>query len=254
VVVLAVVTMTVGNFAALWQQNIKRLMAYSSIAHAGYLLIGLAAALGTQIGSRHGGDAVAAMLFYVVAYAAASLGTFAGLAYLSDDDESFLNVEDLAGIGRGYPVIALCVAICMFSLAGIPPLAGFWGKFALFKSALDVGFVGPEMPQAWFISLCVIGALNAAVAAAYYLRVVATMYFRSSVDHSMMPVMGNPGAGAALIASVVVLVGVGLFTGRPMESAERAAESSWYAVESDSGAEPAVLIPSASKRRHRELH
>jgi NADH-quinone oxidoreductase subunit N len=253
VIVLAVITMTLGNFAALWQQNTKRLMAYSSIAHAGYLLIGLAAALGTGIGSRYGVDAVAAMVFYVIAYAAASLGTFAAFAYLSDDDESFSNVEDLAGIGRGYPVIALCLAICMFSLAGIPPLAGFWGKFALFKSALDVGFLGPEVPRVWFITLCVIGALNAAAAAAYYLRIVATMYFRSSVDHSVMPVMGNLGAGAALIASVIVVVGVGLFTGRPMASAERAAESMWYASASEE-VETSAAISSTSKRRSHELH
>jgi NADH-quinone oxidoreductase subunit N len=254
VIILAVVTMTVGNFAALWQQNIKRLMAYSSIAHAGYLLIGLAAAMGTGIGSRQGEDAVAAMVFYVVAYAAATLGTFAGIAYLSDDDESFSNVADLAGIGQGYPVIALGLAICMFSLAGIPPLAGFWGKFALFKSALDVGFLGPEMPRVWFITLCVIGALNAAAAAAYYLRIVATMYFRSSVDHSVMPVMGNLGAGAALVASVIVVVGVGLFTGWPMASAERAAQSVWYASESASDADSPSPISSVSKRRNHGLH
>ena len=138
-ILLSVITMTLGNVAALWQRNVRRLLAYSSIAHAGYLLLGLAAAMGGSMGSGLSSDAAAAVVFYVLVYSAASLGAFASLGYLSNDDRSYSMVEELSGIGRSYPVIGGCLAVCMFSLSGIPPLAGFWGKFALFKSALDVG-------------------------------------------------------------------------------------------------------------------
>ena len=244
-VVLSVATMTLGNAAALWQQNVRRLLAYSSIAHAGYLLLGVAAAMGSEMGVGRGTDAAAAVVFYVLVYAAASLGAFASLAYLSNDDQTFRTVEELSGIGRSYPVIGGCLAICMFSLSGIPPLAGFWGKFALFKSALDVGLDGGGTPNPWFLALCVLGVLNAAVAAAYYLRVVATVYFATpSEQHSVMPVMGNPGAGATALASVLVVVGVGLFTGGWMTTAQRAAESAWFRPVAD---RPAASVTSTTR-------
>jgi NADH-quinone oxidoreductase subunit N len=228
-ILLSVITMTLGNVTALWQRNVRRLLAYSSIAHAGYLLLGLAAAMGGRVGSGLSSDAAAAVVFYVLVYSAASLGAFASLGYLSNDDRSFSTVEELSGLGRSYPVIGGCLAVCMFSLSGIPPLAGFWGKFALFKSALDAGLNGGGTPNYWFLALCLLGVLNAAVAAAYYLRVVATLYFAApSEEHSVMPVMGNPGAGVAALASVVVVIGVGLFTNDWMSQAQRAARSAWF--------------------------
>ena len=224
VIVLAVVTMTLGNVAALWQNNLRRLMGYSSIAHAGYLLIGLAAAFGSQIDSGTTQDAVTTMVFYVVVYSAATIGTFSAIAYLSDDDVTFSEIPQLSGLGRSHPVIGGCLAICMFSLSGIPPLAGFWGKLTLFKSALDVGLANEGTMQIWFLSLAVMGALNAAIAAAYYLRVIGMIYFHDS-ERAQTPVMGNPGAGLVALLSVWVVIGVGLFTSGAMVRAETAAQS-----------------------------
>ncbi len=116
ILVLSVLTMTLGNVAALWQLNFRRLLAYSSIAHAGYLLIGLTAAVGTGAGNDFGQTAVAAMLFYVFAYAVATVAAFAAVAYLSDDDESFSQLSQLAGVGRRYPMMGGVIAVAMFSL------------------------------------------------------------------------------------------------------------------------------------------
>ena len=227
IIVLSMLTMTVGNVGALWQSNLRRLMAYSSIAHAGYLMIGLAAAVGALPGVEAGRDAVAAMVFYVVAYSVATIGTFACIGYLSDDDLRFSRIEELRGVGRQHPMIGGLIAICMFSLAGIPPLAGFWGKFALFRSALDVGLEG-GVTNLWFIVLCVVGVLNAAVAAAYYLRVVSNLYF-VPVDATdrITPVIGNAGAGLAAFLSGVIVVWVGLFAGDGLSKAQVGASSAW---------------------------
>ncbi len=246
-ILLSVITMTLGNVAALWQRNVRRLLAYSSIAHAGYLLLGLAAAMGGPMGSSLSSDATAAVVFYVLVYSAASLGAFASLGYLSNDDRSYSTMDELSGIGRSYPVIGGCLAVCMFSLSGIPPLAGFWGKFALFKSALDAGLNGGGTPNYWFLALCLLGVLNAAVAAAYYLRVVATLYFAApSEEHLVMPVMGNPGAGFAALASVVVVIGVGLFTNSWMSQAQQAARSAWFDRVVTVPREPTVPVAAGS--------
>lgn len=177
--VLAVVTMTLGNVCALWQQNIRRMMAYSSIAHAGYMLIGVTvASVPHPLALTLGGTA--AMLFYLWAYALGALGFFAALVSLGHEDQQVEFVDQLAGLSGRRPMTAAIAAICLFSLAGIPPLVGFWGKLTLFSSALGVG-LRQELGEAsyWFLALAVIGALNAAVAAAYYLRLIAAMYFRA---------------------------------------------------------------------------
>jgi NADH-quinone oxidoreductase subunit N len=182
--VLAVVTMTLGNVCALWQQNIRRMMAYSSIAHAGYMLIGVAvASIPHPLALTLGGTA--AMLFYLWAYALGALGFFAALASLGHEDQHVEFVDQLAGLSSRRPLTAAIAAVCLFSLAGIPPLIGFWGKLTLFSSALGVG-LRQELGEAsyWFLALAVIGALNAAIAAAYYLRLIAAMYFRSAPDRS----------------------------------------------------------------------
>jgi NADH-quinone oxidoreductase subunit N len=225
ILVLAVLTMTLGNFVALWQVNLRRLLAYSSIAHAGYLLIGLAAALDVPAGGIAVRPAVAAMLFYVMAYALATLAAFAALAYLSDDDSRFTTVAELAGVGRRYPVIGAVLAVSMFSLMGIPPLAGFWGKFALFRSALDAGLAGNAPPERWYIVLSVIGVINAAVAAAYYLRVIAALYFHPlAAEDESDPVIGSAGAGLVAIAAGALVIGIGLATGPAMTQAGAAAD------------------------------
>jgi NADH-quinone oxidoreductase subunit N len=220
---LAVLTMTLGNAMALWQQNVRRLLAYSSIAHAGYLLIGLAVGLAFADGALGSGkfDGYSAMLFYLVVYAIATAGAFAALAYLAGKNAEVENVDELTGLGRTNPLIAVAIAVFMFSLAGIPPLAGFWGKLSLFFSALDVDAGGDMRP--WFVALAVIAALNAAVAAAYYLRIVAVMYFREPVNVARAE--GGFGAAAATVAAAVLVLIAGLFPGALATMAQRASQA-----------------------------
>lgn len=212
--ILAVLTMTLGNVVALWQSNIRRLLAYSSIAHAGYMLIGLATGFAAvrSVESNHN-DGIGAMLFYLSVYSLATAGTFAALAWLGREKQQVDKVDELAGLGRTHPWTGIALALFMFSLAGIPPLAGFWGKFTLFSSAIGVVLNGkagaaftPE--QLWFLALAIVGVLNAAIAAAYYLRIVSVMYFRSS--DTKLPAEGGRGAAfaMALCAALVVLVGM----------------------------------------------
>ncbi len=225
--ILAVVTMTLGNVVALWQKNFRRLLAYSSIAHAGYMLIGLAVWMaardGQGIGNGVGEAGLSATLLYVVVYAAASLGTFAALVYLGRYEQQVDTVEELSGLSRTHRGAALMIAIFMFSLAGLPPLAGFWGKLGLFASALNVrsgdpGLLGTASLQMWFLILAVIGALNAAVSAGYYLRVVAAMYFGSATR--TLSAKGGLGAALATGACAAVVLGVGLYPGPLLQGSQ----------------------------------
>jgi NADH-quinone oxidoreductase subunit N len=205
---VALLTMTLGNVCALWQQNLRRMMAYSSIAHAGYLLIGIAAGFwGAAHGTNVGG--VSAVLVYLSVYALASLGTFASLAVLSEEDRDVNGIDSLAGLGRARPVVATSLAICMFSLAGIPPLAGFWGKLFLFGSSLQAALATENSTVAgWFVVLAIVGALNAAIAAAYYLRVVSVMFFRSA--EADLPRSAGVGPAAAMVICAVLLLAIGI--------------------------------------------
>jgi len=206
VLTLAVLTMTIGNVCALWQQNVRRLLAYSSIAHAGYMLVGLAVALAASNSPESYGG-VSAMLFYLFVYVVASLGTFAALVYLGSDDRQINDIDELAGLGRTRPVAAIALAVFMFSLAGIPPLAGFWGKLTLFSGAVDIAIGDHPSLSRWFTVLAIMAAINAAVAAAYYLRVIGTMFFRS--PQSTPPATGGRGAYAAMFISVVLVAYLG---------------------------------------------
>jgi NADH-quinone oxidoreductase subunit N len=234
VLVLAIVTMTIGNVCALWQRNVRRMMAYSSIAHAGYMLIGVAVATIPQpLEFSFGGTA--AMLFYLWAYALGAIGFFAALASLNRGEESIDSVDQLAGLSSQRPLMAAVLAVCLFSLAGIPPLTGFWGKLTLFSSALGVGLQA-ELGEAafWYLALAIIGALNAAVAAAYYLRIVATMYFQSpSTSTSTSPRLDSdrpatrPQTAPAPQAASLVCAGLLLFLGiyqTPLADAAHRAE------------------------------
>ncbi len=220
---VSLVTMTLGNVCALWQSNLRRMMAYSSIAHAGYMLIGLAAAAaqGATDTAVYGG--FSATLLYLGVYAFASLGTFAVLSAISgsDDSQQVQEVSQLRGLAVRRPWMAGVLAICMFSLAGIPPLAGFWGKMTLFTGALAVagdGVIGNN--GGWFIGLAVVGVINAAVAAAYYLRVVGVSYFADAEDATAVSsgarAEGSMPALAALLCAVI-LVAVGVFPSRAVE-------------------------------------
>lgn len=204
--IVAAATMTWGNVLALWQDNVRRLMAYSSIAHGGYLLVGLAAAFAAGDPSEGlAADGVHAIFVYLAVYALATVGAFAVLDYLSTPERSLDGVDQLSGVGRTQPLAGVAMSIFMFSLAGIPPLAGFWGKLALFRSA--VALSGESGIGYWFIGLAIVFALNAAIAAAYYLRIVDTMYFRSPLGAIAT---GGRGARACLFASALLVLAVGL--------------------------------------------
>ena len=158
VVFVSIASMVLGSFAAIGQRNIKRLMAYSSIGHMGYALVGLAA--GTEQGVR-------GVLVYLAIYVAMTLGTFACILSMRRKGTVVENYEDLAGLARTSPVKAFMFAVLMFSLAGIPPLAGFLAKYYVFLAAIEAGLYG----------LAVIGVLSSVVGAFYYLRIVKVMYF-----------------------------------------------------------------------------
>jgi NADH-quinone oxidoreductase subunit N len=210
--ILAVLTMTIGNVCALWQRNIRRLMAYSSIAHGGYLLIGLAgaaAAASTTPASFSGG--ITASLFYVLVYSLATMGTFAALAYLGSGRRDVNDVAELGGLARSQPLVAGAIAIFMFSLAGLPPLAGFWGKLTLFSSALEIATSERSGLAFWFTVLSVAGAINAAIAAAYYLRVIAVMYFQPQSQPP--PAAGGQTARWAALLCAGLVIGVGAWPG-----------------------------------------
>jgi NADH-quinone oxidoreductase subunit N len=159
---LAALTMLVGNLLAISQTNIKRMLAYSSIAHAGYILMALTAY------GKVPGDAVASALFYLVTYAVTSFGTWAVVIALEKAEGKGLEIADYAGLGRKRPLLAAAMTIFMLSLTGMPPTLGLVGKFYLFRTAIQGGFIG----------LAIIGVLTSLISAYYYLRVVVTMYMR----------------------------------------------------------------------------
>lgn len=239
--VVAMLTMTLGNVCALWQRNIRRLLAYSSIAHAGYMLIGLAVAVAAAsasgfeqgdvengglgygvefVGVGYGG--VAAMLLYLFVYVLAALGTFSALTYLGSEEREVNDVDELAGLARVQPLAAAAIGVFMFSLAGIPPLAGFWGKLTLLSGAVKLATANLDLSYCFGV-LAVVGAMNAAVAAAYYLRIVAAMYF-SDADSSL-PVRGGWSAGAATAACALLVVMVGVMPATVVQTASQAEQS-----------------------------
>lgn len=163
---LACLTMIVGNLSALTQDNIKRLLAFSSVAHAGYMLVGLTAVATT--GYTVGG---ASILYYLVAYTFMNLGAFAVVALLQRKAESDLNFDrDWSGMARRYPALGMAMVVFMLGLGGLPPTAGFIGKYAIFRSAIDAGLV----------SLVIVGVLNSLVSVYYYLRVIVAMYMKTA--------------------------------------------------------------------------
>jgi NADH-quinone oxidoreductase subunit N len=189
--VLAALTMTMGNVTALLQRNIKRMLAYSSIAHAGYLLVGMVA------GRQFGG---AAILFYLIGYTLMTLGAFAVVAALGRRGEANENLDDYAGIGFRYPALSLAMTVFMLSLAGIPPLVGFIGKFYIFSAAIRAGYIG----------LAVIGVLNSVISVYYYVGVLVRMYMTEGALE--IPVLSSrPYLVATLLLTVTGTILLGLF-------------------------------------------
>ena len=194
VAVFAVLTMTVGNLAALAQTNLKRMLAYSSIAHVGYILIGLVASVGGEADR-----AISGIMFYLLAYTFMNIGAFAILIYLRREGTSHENLDDFNGLSRRSPFAALAMLIFLFSLAGIPPTAGFAAKLSIFYAAIQGGYY-------W---LAIIGILNSAVAAYYYLRVVVIMYMREP-EGELKSAAASPilWAGIALALAGTILLGI----------------------------------------------
>jgi len=235
---LAAFTMTTGNVLGLLQNNLRRLFAYSSIAHAGYMLIGIGVGAngGTRFFMTSGSESV---VFYLVAYAAMTLGVFAVIVYLSSPERPVETVDDLAGLARTNPGIALAMAIFLFSLTGIPITAGFWGKFAIFSSAVASG-------HHHYVLLAVIGMVNAAISSYYYLRIIGVMYMQES--YTPIKAVGGRPALAVVAGCALITVLIGLVPGPFLA----------WARSSESGSQPAAQTapqnrPSPNLHRHSQI-
>jgi NADH-quinone oxidoreductase subunit N len=208
--VSAALTMFVGNFAAVAQTNVKRMLAYSSIAHAGYMLVALAAAAATDrvaIG-------VAAVLYYLAVYALMKLGAFVLIAQLGGASERHLEINDLAGLSSRQPAVAACLSLFLLSLLGLPVTAGFLGKFYIFNAALASHLV-------W---LTVLLAINSVIASFYYLRVIVVMYMRDP-HQDWAPAPMPWAVTLVLVAAAAGTLYLGLFPARVMDFATQAAMS-----------------------------
>jgi NADH-quinone oxidoreductase subunit N len=199
---IAALTMTVGNVVALAQRNLKRMLAYSSVAHVGYMLVGVAA--GHDLGS-------AAVLYYLLVYSFATVGAFGVILVLERNGAEAVDLEGYGGLAARHPVLALVLTVCLLSLIGLPPTAGFVGKFYLFGAAIRGGFVG----------LAVIAVLNSVAAAYYYLRLIVYMYMREPEGPGLRVAL-TPAAGLALAITVWATMHLGLFPGTVFAFAQRA--------------------------------
>ncbi|MEI6431117.1 MAG: NADH-quinone oxidoreductase subunit N, partial [bacterium] len=191
---LAAATMLVGNVLAMRQTNIKRMLACSSIAHAGYLLVGILA-------SSHGSASLYAtqsVLFYLLAYTLMNLGAFAVIIWLGRNGGDYLDIRDYAGLAKKQPLAALTLTICLLSLAGIPPTAGFFGKLYLFMAAIRSGEV----------SIAVIGLVISAIGLFYYLNLIMQMYLREPHLEFEEPREGGAKRAAILAAILTIILGV----------------------------------------------
>jgi NADH-quinone oxidoreductase subunit N len=187
--VIAAITITVGNITAVRQDNVKRMLAYSSISHAGVLLVGICA-LG--LGSR---TATTSLVYYLIAYSAATIGAFAIVAHVGSRNRERLLVDDWAGLGAQHPAIALAMTILLLSFGGIPPTGGFFSKFYIFKAAMEVG----DGKLLWLV---VIGVVNSAISIYYYLRIVTAMYFREANQ----PIVPTRSGGLLFVIAVCPLL------------------------------------------------
>ncbi|MBW2146438.1 MAG: NADH-quinone oxidoreductase subunit N [Deltaproteobacteria bacterium] len=199
--VLAVLTMTLGNVVAIAQTNIKRMLAYSSIAHAGYLLVAMVAA--SEFGTT-------SILYYILAYAFMNLGAFGVIINYGRRGEENLNIDDYSGMGSKYPLLAAAMAIFMFSLAGIPPTAGFVGKFYIFSAAVKAGYVG----------LAIIGVLNSAVSVYYYLNVTVKIYMKEPIREIRL--ISSPAMTVAIAVAVAGVMAIGIYPSPCLQLARQA--------------------------------
>jgi NADH-quinone oxidoreductase subunit N len=206
--VAAALSMTLGNVGALVQTNVKRLLAYSSIAHAGYVLVAFA-----MTSSDNSVSGISAAMFYTAAYAAMNVGAFAVVTHFANAGERFVTLEDYEGLGRSSPLLAATLTIFLLSLIGIPMTGGFFAKFYVFSAAVKANLI-------W---LTLIGVMNSAIGAYYYLRIVVAMYMRES--RKQVPVSPVPfGLGLALAISVVATLYLGILPNQVLQYAQQSAQ------------------------------
>jgi len=206
--VAAALSMTVGNISALVQSNVKRLLAYSSIAHAGYLLV--AFAMTNQENSVNG---ISAAMFYTAAYAAMNVGAFAVVSHFANAGEKYVTVEDYEGLGRSSPLLAAALTFFLLSLIGIPITGGFFAKFYVFSAALRANLI-------W---LTLIGVVNSAIGAYYYLRIIVAMYMRESrKEVPVTPISFS--LGLALALSLLATLYLGILPNRVLQIAQHSAQ------------------------------
>ena len=206
--VAAALSMTLGNIGALVQDNVKRLLAYSSIAHAGYLLVAFA-----MTSADNSANGISAAMFYTAAYAAMNVGAFAVVSHFANAGERYVTLEDYRGLGRSSPLLAATLSIFLLSLIGIPITGGFFAKFYVFSAALRANLI-------W---LTLIGVLNSAVGAYYYLRIMVMMYMRE--PRKEIPVSRvSFGLGTALAITVLVTLYLGILPNRVLQIAQHSAQ------------------------------
>jgi len=218
--IIAIVTMTFGNVLALLQDNIRRMLAYSGVAHGGYLLIGLISASAIpDAKTTPGVGGVEAILVYLAAYGAMTVGAFAVLQYLDTPEQPVESIDDLAGLGQSHPLTAGSMAVFFFSLIGLPLTAGFIGKFLLFLGAFGAPSDTIAMRNLYQV-LVVVAAVNAAIGAIYYLRVIGVMYLRTAIRPPARSKAYGAGFAAVILAALTLVFG---FYSQPIVKAARKA-------------------------------
>jgi NADH-quinone oxidoreductase subunit N len=211
--VLSILTMSVGNLVAIVQNNVKRMLAYSSIAHAGYALVGfIAAGASDDLDQRN--SALAAVAFYLLTYAVMNLGAFAIVTIISRGNDRRTEVEDYNGIGFRAPALAFTLSLFLLSLLGMPLTAGFMGKIFVFGAAINAGFA---TQNSIYYALVVVGVLNTAISAYYYLRLIIVMFFRERTTEWNAPRV-PASITVALIITVIGVFYLGLFPGRVLNA------------------------------------
>lgn len=208
IALLAVLTMTVANFIAGRQESVKRMLAYSSIAHAGYILVGVVSMM------KSNEDAQASIMFYLLVYTVSTVGAFGALILCGSRGAEAVSYEDLAGIGKRHPLAAMTFSLFLFSLAGVPPTAGFFGKLYIVRTAIGSGLN----------ILAVVLLLNSVLSAYYYLRVLVYMYMREPAPGAPIAKPMKSGyVAAALLVSAILVLALGIWPGTPLQLATEAA-------------------------------
>ena len=215
-VVMAILTMTLGNVVAIVQNNVKRMLAYSSIAHAGYALVGFVAA-GTASDLTQRNNAITAVVFYLLSYAVMNIGAFAVVQLIARNGDRRTAIEDYRGIGFESPVLAFSLSLFMLSLLGMPLTAGFMGKIMVFGAAIDQKYYG----------LVIVGVLNSAVSAYYYLRLIIVMFFGERTMAWSAPII-PASVAVALVITVLGVLYLGIFPGRVINALQTKIESQLF--------------------------